>query len=311
MVTAPRTRILALPRVGVKAAQSGRTQGFHRRRAPGTAVASLTVATDFDEFEAAGWEATAAGFDRYWRDLTGRLAAPLLDAVSAGPGSRVLDVACGPGDVAGQADARGALATGLDIAEAMLVQARRHHPSVMFRQGDAHALPFPDGAFDAVVASLAVPHFGRAEHAVAEFRRVLVVGGRVALTTWDTPERARLVGVLVDAVREVGVVALPAIPAGPDFFRFADPAEFETLLTGAGFTGVEVRTLAFVHGIGSSDELWNGLLRGTVRSAALVRGQAPEVEQRIRAAFDRRLDAYRAGSGFEVPVSFLMAKGRS
>jgi SAM-dependent methyltransferase len=269
------------------------------------------VATDFDEFEAAGWEATAAGFDRYWRELTGRLVAPLLDAVDARPGSRVLDVACGPGDVAGQAAARGARATGLDIAEAMCVQARRHHPSVTFRQGDAHALPFPDGAFDAVVASLAVPHFGRPEHAVAEFRRVLASGGRVALTTWDAPERARLVGVLVDAVREVGVVALPEIPAGPDFFRFADPAAFEALVGGAGFTDVEVSTVAFVHDITTSDELWNGLLRGTVRSAALVRGQPADVENRIRAAFDRRLDDHRTGSGFAVPVSFLMATGRS
>jgi SAM-dependent methyltransferase len=269
------------------------------------------VTTDFDAFEAAGWEVKAAGYDRYWRDLTGRLADPLLEAVGAGPGTRVLDVACGPGDVAGRAAARGALATGLDIAEAMLVQARRHHPSVEFNNGDAHALPFPDGDFDAVVASLAVPHFGRAEQAVAEFRRVLVPGGPVALTTWDAPDRARLVGVLVDAVREVGAVPPATVPPGPDFFRFADPAAFAAVLTGAGFTGVEVRTLAFVHDIGSADELWDGLLGGTVRTAALVGGQPPDVEARIRAVFDRRLDAYRAGSGFEVPVSFRMATGRA
>lgn len=267
------------------------------------------MATDFDTFEAAGWEATAASYDRYWRDLTRRLVAPLLDAVGAGPGSRVLDVACGPGDVAGHAAARGGRVTGLDIAEAMLAQARRHHPSVEFRRGDAHALPFLDGAFDAVVASLAVPHLGRAEQAAAEFRRVLVAGGRIALTTWDAPERARLVGVLVDAVREVGVAAPAAMPPGPDFFRFAEPSAFEALLHTAGFADVELRTVAFVHRIGNADELWDALLRGTVRTATLVRGQSPEVAARIRAVFDQRLEAYRAGAGFEVPVSFRLVSG--
>lgn len=274
-------------------------------------VASPTMASDFDTFEAVGWEATATGYDRYWRDLAGRLADPLLDAVGAGPGTRVLDVACGPGDVAGRAAARGARPIGVDIAEAMLAQARRHHPSVEFRHGDAHALPFPDGSFDAVVVSLGIPHFGRAEQAVTEFRRVLVPDGRVALITWDAPERARLVGVLVDAVRDVGVVAPATMPAGPDFFRYADPAAFEAVLAGAGFTGVEVQTLAFVRGIGSADELWDSLLGGTVRTAALVRGQPPEVEARIREAFDRRLDAHRAGSAFEVPASFRMATGQA
>ena len=57
----------------------------------------------FNAFEAAGWERGAEGYDRSFRSLTSRLAAPLLDAASVKAGTRVLDIATGPGYVAGEA----------------------------------------------------------------------------------------------------------------------------------------------------------------------------------------------------------------
>jgi hypothetical protein len=100
--------------------------------------------------------------------------------------------------------------------------------------------------------------------------------------------------VLLEAVREVEVIPPETVPAGPDFFRFADNAEFNALLTEQGFTEVEVRSIAFMHPVGSPGELWDGLLRGTVRTSATVRGQPDDVVARIRAGFDRRMQAYRA-----------------
>jgi SAM-dependent methyltransferase len=154
----------------------------------------------------------------------------------------------------------------------------------------------------------AVPHLGRPEQAMAEFRRVLVPDGRLALTAWDLPARARLVGVLLDAVREVGVAPPQSVPAGPDFFRFADDAEFAALLK--AFTDVEVRTVAFLHSSNGADELWDGLLHGTVRTSAVIRGQPDGVVQRIRAGFDRRLQGYWTGETYQLPVSFKLARGR-
>ena len=112
----------------------------------------------------------------------------------------MLDVATGPGYVAASAAERGAVTVGLDNSEAMLSLARRGHPEIEFRRGDVEALPFPDGSFDAVVGNFILLHLGRPEQAAAEFVRVLAPGGRVALTVWDLPEKARLLGVLVDAV---------------------------------------------------------------------------------------------------------------
>jgi ubiquinone/menaquinone biosynthesis C-methylase UbiE len=216
----------------------------------------------FDRFEAAGWETTAAAYDHYWPRLTNRLNDHLLDAVGAGPHARLLDVACGPGYLAGQASDRGATVTGIDVAKAMVEIARRRCPRIEFRQADAQALPFPEASFHAIVGNLAIPHLARPERAAAEFHRVLASNGWLALTTWDLPGRARLVGVLLEAVREVEVIPPETVPTGPDFFRFADNAEFNALLAGQGFTEVEVRSIAFMHPVGSPGELWDGLLHG-------------------------------------------------
>jgi SAM-dependent methyltransferase len=264
----------------------------------------------FNAFEAAGWETTAKTYSAHWATLTSRLSDPLLDAVSAGPGLRLLDVACGPGDLAARAVERGATSVGIDIAEAMVEIARQRFPQAEFRRADAQSLPFQDGSFGAVVGNLAVPHLGRPEQAMAEFRRVLAPNGRLALTTWDLPARARLIGVLLDAVRDVGVAPPPTVPAGPDFFRFAADAEFAALLTDQAFTDVEVTTVAFLHSITSADELWDGLLHGTVRTSAVIRSQSGDVVEHIRAGFDRRLQDYRTGPTYQLPVSVKLARGR-
>jgi ubiquinone/menaquinone biosynthesis C-methylase UbiE len=264
----------------------------------------------FNAFEATGWDAMGEEYDHYWSALTSRLSDPLLDAVSAGPGSRVLDVACGPGYLTGRATERGATATGVDIAEPMIRLARLRFPRAEFRQGDAHALPFPDGCFDAVVANLGLPHFGRPERAVAEFRRVLTTGGRLALTAWNHPAHARLVGVLLEAVHEVGFAAPERLPTGPNFFQFADDAQFSSLLKEQGFIEIGVQTVEFAHTLDSADQLWDGLLHGTVRTAAVVRAQSDDVIRHIRAGFNRRVEGYRTGETYRLPVSFKLAHAR-
>ena len=93
----------------------------------------MVDADAFDAFEAAGWKARAAEYDHYWAALTSRLSDPLLDAVGAGPGTRILDVACGPGYLAGRAAERGAIAVGVDVAEPMVRLARQRFPRAEFR----------------------------------------------------------------------------------------------------------------------------------------------------------------------------------
>jgi SAM-dependent methyltransferase len=264
----------------------------------------------FNAFEAAGWEGAAQDYERTFRSLTSRLAEPLLDAAAVAGGTRVLDIATGPGYVAGQAASRGAEVVGVDIASSMIELARRSYPGIDFLQADAHALPFEDATFDAVVANFAILHLGRPEQAVGEFVRVLSPGGRLALTVWDTPDRARFLGVLVEAFAESGASPPEGVPAGPDFFRFADEAEFDALLGVHGLDDRDVATIEFTLAVPSAGEYWDSLLGGTVRMSALVLGQPDSTQERIRDAFERRMDEYRTADGFELPVSAKLASGR-
>jgi SAM-dependent methyltransferase len=265
----------------------------------------------FDAFEAAAWEERATGYDRLVGQITRRLVEPLLDAAAVGPGTRVLDVATGPGHVAAAARERGASVVAIDVADAMVAAARRRLPDVDVRRADAQELPFGDGSFDAVVGNFVILHLGRPERAVAGFARVLAPGGALALTAWDVPERARLLGVLLEAIAEAGVRPRADLPAGPDLFRFAADAELDGILRDHGFHDREVTTIAFTHRVSTAGELWEGLLAGTVRSSAVLEGQPPETRRRVRAAFDRLVDDFGGADGLHVPASVKLARGRT
>src|SRR5689334_7304647 len=104
----------------------------------------------FRAFEHGRWEEVVSPYHRYFGQLTSQTISALLEAVHARPGMRVLDVATGPGYVAAGAAERGAHALGVDFSASMVAQARLLYPAVEFREGDAEALPFPQGSFDAV-----------------------------------------------------------------------------------------------------------------------------------------------------------------
>jgi SAM-dependent methyltransferase len=270
-------------------------------------VAGAIDADAFNAFEAAGWEHKAAGYEELFGQITARSIEPLLDAANVRRGARVLDVATGPGYVAAGAAERGAEAVGVDVAEAMVALARERHPDVEFRRADAEALPFPDASFDAVVANFLVLHLGRPERAAQELTRVLAPGGRIALSAWDLPERARFLGVFLDAIAAAAATPPADIPQGPDFFRFSHNDELAGLLRGAGLENIEVETLAFTHPFTSADQLWDGLLAGTVRTSALILRQTQDTQDRIRTQFDQVVSAYRVGDHLELPVSVKLA----
>lgn len=118
----------------------------------------------------------------------------VLALLAAQPGERVLDIGSGPGFlVASLADAVGPSGTvhGLDRSEAMTTIAREvvgDRPSVTLDEGDASALPYADGAFDAAVSTQVYEYVADIPRALAELRRVLRPGGRAVVldTDWDS-----------------------------------------------------------------------------------------------------------------------------
>ena len=199
---------------------------------------------------------------------------------------------------------------GVDIAEEMVALARRSHPQIRFRQADAEHLPFPNGSFDAIVGNLVINHLPDPDLAIREFARVMAPGGRIALSTWDLPELNRFIGIVVDALDACGVTRPPGTLAGPDPYRFADDGEFGELLAGAGFEDVEVQPVQLTHRLSNADELWQGILGGSVRTAGLVMQQAPGTRREVRATVARLAEDYRAGEELAIPACAKIAGGR-
>jgi ubiquinone/menaquinone biosynthesis C-methylase UbiE len=107
------------------------------------------------------------------------------------PGERVLDVACGSGNLALPAARLGARVTGVDIATNLLEQARARAASegltIQFDEGDAEKLPYADEDFATVVSMYGAMFAPRPELVAAELVRVCRPGGRIAMANW-TPD---------------------------------------------------------------------------------------------------------------------------
>jgi SAM-dependent methyltransferase len=256
----------------------------------------------FRQFEHRGWQQVASRYDESFAPVTTQSVEFLLDAAGVRKGTRLLDVACGPGYVAAAARSRGASSVGVDFSSQMILEARRRYPGLEFKEDDAERLSLPDASFDAVVFNFGMLHFGQPERALAEAHRVLCAGGRVAFTVWAGPEKAIGFGIVLSAIQRHGDLNVP-IPAGPPFFRFSDEDESKRVLTAAGFSNPTVIEVQQVWQLSSSDELFEIMYHASVRNAALLRAQKPEVLEFIKTDTRREVEKY----GNVLPMPALLA----
>jgi SAM-dependent methyltransferase len=161
-------------------------------------------------------------------------AARVVEVAAVVDGEAVLDVACGTGNAALAAAARGASpVVGVDLEPALLAQAREAAPEVPvdWRVGDAAALPVEDGAFDVVVSVFGIMYALDQEAAAAELARALKPGGRVVLANW-------VPGSFLPAMGAVLSPFLPppnaGHPPGSPPPRWGDEPAATALLTDAG-----------------------------------------------------------------------------
>ena len=183
-----------------------------------------------------------AGLDGRWRRRT---AEAVVHA-----GDRVLDACCGTGDLALADQRAGGTVTGLDFSDRMLERARRKSDSIQWIQGDALALPFPDGSFDVVTVGFGVRNLADLERGLAELRRVLRPGGRLGVLDITIPRGVlrpfysvwfdRIVPLLGKALP--GGSAYTYLPASVR--RFPGAPELAGLIRAAGFDQVEYRLFA-------------------------------------------------------------------
>jgi SAM-dependent methyltransferase len=140
----------------------------------------------------------------------------LCDAVDLQAGSRVLDVACGSGNAAIAAARCGCEVAGIDYVPELLARGRRRVEAeglkVELVDGDAEAIPFPDGSFDAVLSVYGAMFAPDHLQAAAEIARVCRPGGKIGLATW-TPDGfvGEMLGVVAAHVPPTPGVASPLL----------------------------------------------------------------------------------------------------
>lgn len=259
---------------------------------------------DFSKLEFRGWQRVASKYEGTWSRLTRQFIPALLDAAGVASGTRVLDVACGPGYVAEAATARSAAATGVDFSPEMIRIARARCPAIEFHQGDAQALGFPDKLFDAVVMNFGVLHVASPERTFAEAARVLRTGGRYAFTTWAGPEESQGARIGRTAIQAHGNMDVP-LPKGPDQFGHGRVDDWRRALGECGFdpASVAVTRVDAEFKVPTASFLFESERHAGVRTAALLAAQTPEALEAIRQDMDAAVRAFATDDGFAIPYT--------
>jgi ubiquinone/menaquinone biosynthesis C-methylase UbiE len=259
---------------------------------------------EFWKLEHDGWERAAQNYERYWTDHTFPFIPPLLKAVSASTGTRLLDVACGPGYVSEQASRHGAVPIGVEFSQQMVLMARRRNPDLDFRLADAHKLPFESKSFDAVTMSFGVLHLAKPEVAFAEIFRVLGPNGTFGFTVWAKPDQNPGAKAMVDAIDRYANSDVN-LPEGPSYFRFSEVQECRRALHESGFASstLAFSTVTAEWRVPSADFLFRAERDAGVRTAALLARQSPEQLAAIQSATENAIQQFSTDEGYAIPMA--------
>lgn len=232
-----------------------------------------------------------------------RLAQHLIAFARIGSPPSVLDLGCGTGSLT-LALARAlpeATITGVDLSEAFITYARSRTTDsrLTFEQGDATALPYPDGSFDATLSLLVLNFVPAAGRAVQEMVRVTRLGGTVAAAVWDFQGGAIFLRILMDTVAMVDPEG-EAFRARQCAYPLTAPGELAAAWAEAGLREVEQVSLTIRMEFTSFADYFGPWLAGQGAIGAFVASRTAEQREQIVQHLKR---AYLAG-GEDGPRSF-------
>jgi len=263
------------------------------------------------------WQISGSGPEHYERFTVGRLfrqlAERLLEYAPLRPSDRVLDVACGTGIVARLAASRVSQSTkvvGLDLNHAMLAEARARSAdegtSIVWKQGDAAALPFAASEFDVVLCQQGLQFFPDKLRALQEMRRVVVSGGLVAISVFGRASRFNVA--LAEALSKGVDASVAKLSLAP--FALGDPALLRALLEKAGFGAIESQTLAITRHVEPTQE-WLVQYSAGLPYAAAIMGMEPSLRAAMVRDIATNLRDLWVADSFAVPTEVHLVYART
>jgi SAM-dependent methyltransferase len=286
-------------------------------------VESKTVdAVEFRDGQQQQWNSAATGWRR-WSELIDTAASGisqrLVELAGVERGSRVLDVAAGYGEpsltAARAAGPEGAvLAT--DISAEMIAFGRERAAAaglenIEFVQSDAASLDFPAASFDAALSRWGIIFEPDAEAAAARIRGFLEPGGRMAISSWGTPDRVPFLTIpMRTAMARLEVPPPP--PGTPGPLSRPTPQALGGLLEAGGFSNVEVEEAEVAFQWQSPEEFTTFIREIAPPITAMIASQHQEVQDETWAAITEAI-RQAAGGGGAVTLSnlVLLAAGRA
>lgn len=231
------------------------------------------------------------------------MAASLVDATDVGPDDRVLDVACGTGNVSITAYRRGATVTGVDFTPAMLEKATAEaaiiDADIDWQLGDCTDLVFEDDAFDVTLSSVGHIFAPDADAAAAEMMRVTRPGGRIGYSAW-TPDSA--IAALVQTIDRF----LPDTPNDdPSPLDWSDPAVASDRF-GEGISSLRTQTQTVAYPALSPAHFWESLCTNSGVLIVSLEHVDPDEHAALTAAAIAALTPYFDDATNTMPLEYRL-----